>query len=138
MELRGRRRHAFRGLGAQCRARVSVVGDFNDWDGRRHPMRQRLDTGIWEVFIPGVGPGTLYKYEIVGPDGKLLPLKADPFARQSELRPKTASVVADPTPFPGPTTTTSRRAPSAIGGARRCRSTRCISAPGGARRRHAS
>jgi 1,4-alpha-glucan branching enzyme len=51
------------------------------------------------VFIPAIGPGTIYKYEIVGQDGKLLPLKADPFARQSELRPKTASVVADPTPF---------------------------------------
>jgi 1,4-alpha-glucan branching enzyme len=79
--------------------RVSVVGDFNDWDGRRHAMRLRLDTGVWEVFIPALGPGTLYKYEIVGQDGTLLPLKADPFARQSELRPRTASVVADPTPF---------------------------------------
>jgi 1,4-alpha-glucan branching enzyme len=79
--------------------RVSVVGAFNDWDGRRHPMRKRLDTGVWEVFIPTLGPGTIYKFEIVGADGKLLPLKADPFARQSELRPKTASVVADPTPF---------------------------------------
>jgi 1,4-alpha-glucan branching enzyme len=79
--------------------RVSVVGAFNEWDGRRHPMRNRSETGIWEVFIPAVGPGTVYKFEIVGPDGKLLPLKADPFARQSELRPKTASVVADPTPF---------------------------------------
>jgi 1,4-alpha-glucan branching enzyme len=80
--------------------RVSVVGRFNDWDGRRHPMRVRLDTGVWEVFIPNVGPGTIYKYEIVGQDGKLLPLKADPFAFQSELRPKTASVVADTAPFP--------------------------------------
>ncbi|HEY8594059.1 MAG TPA: 1,4-alpha-glucan branching protein GlgB [Devosiaceae bacterium] len=79
--------------------RVSVVGNFNDWDGRRHPMRCRYDTGIWEVFIPGVGPGTIYKFEIVGRDGRLLPLKADPFAFQSELRPKTASVVADPKPF---------------------------------------
>ena len=80
--------------------RVSVVGPFNDWDGRRHPMRNRFETGVWEVFIPELGPGTIYKFEIVGQDGKLLPLKADPFARQSELRPKTASVVADPTPFP--------------------------------------
>jgi 1,4-alpha-glucan branching enzyme len=79
--------------------RVSVVGAFNDWDGRRHPMRVRFNTGIWEVFIPAVGPGSVYKYEIVGPDGKLLPLKADPFAFQSELRPRTASIVADPTPF---------------------------------------
>ena len=80
--------------------RVSVVGDFNEWDGRRHPMRNRIDTGVWEVFIPAIGPGTIYKYEIVGPDGTLVPLKADPFARASELRPKTASVVVDPTPFP--------------------------------------
>ena len=80
--------------------RVSVVGPFNDWDGRRHPMRVRLATGVWEVFVPNVGPGTIYKYEIVGADGKLVPLKADPFAFQSELRPRTASIVADPAPFP--------------------------------------
>ena len=79
--------------------RVSVVGPFNDWDGRRHPMRVRFNTGIWEVFIPHVGPGEVYKFEIVGQNGKLRPLKADPFARQSELRPRTASVVADPRPF---------------------------------------
>ena len=78
--------------------RVSVVGQFNDWDGRRNPMRCRFDTGIWEVFIPAVGPGTIYKYEIVGPDGTLLPLKADPFAQRSELRPRTASIVNDPKP----------------------------------------
>ncbi|UJQ94549.1 1,4-alpha-glucan branching protein GlgB [Mariluticola halotolerans] len=79
--------------------RVSVVGPFNDWDGRRHPMRLRVDTGIWEVFIPEIGPGTIYKYEIIGVDGDLLPLKADPFAQQGEIRPSNASVVADPTPF---------------------------------------
>jgi 1,4-alpha-glucan branching enzyme len=97
---------AFEGIGgthfavwAPNAQRVSVVGPFNDWDGRRHPMRNRLETGIWEVFIPVVGAGTLYKYEIVGPNGELLPLKADPFARQSELRPRTASVVPDPAPF---------------------------------------
>ena len=79
--------------------RVSVVGMFNDWDGRRHPMRKRLETGIWEVFIPILGTGTLYKYEIVGRDGTVQPLKADPYARQSEMRPRTASVVPDPTEF---------------------------------------
>ena len=79
--------------------RVSVVGPFNEWDGRRNPMRNRFETGIWEVFIPVLGTGTLYKFEIVGPNGVVLPLKADPFARQSEMRPKTASVVPDPTPF---------------------------------------
>ncbi|HWJ87936.1 MAG TPA: 1,4-alpha-glucan branching protein GlgB [Pelagibacterium sp.] len=79
--------------------RVSVVGPFNAWDGRRHPMRRRTDTGIWEVFLPDIRPGAQYKYEIIGADGTLLPLKADPFAQQSELRPQTSSVVADPTPF---------------------------------------
>jgi 1,4-alpha-glucan branching enzyme len=74
--------------------RVSVIGDFNAWDGRRHPMRLRQDTGIWEIFVPGLGAGVTYKYEIVGSEGVRLPLKADPFARASELRPKTASIVA--------------------------------------------
>jgi 1,4-alpha-glucan branching enzyme len=77
--------------------RVSVVGPWNEWDGRRHPMRNR--NGIWEVFIPVLGTGTIYKYEIVGPNGQVLPLKADPFARQAEMRPRTASVVPDPSPF---------------------------------------
>ncbi|MFD1328109.1 1,4-alpha-glucan branching protein GlgB [Mycoplana ramosa] len=72
--------------------RVSVVGDFNEWDGRRHVMRLRRDTGIWEIFLPGVTAGQAYKYEIVGKNGDLLPLKADPYARRSELRPRTASM----------------------------------------------
>ncbi len=76
--------------------RVSVVGSFNSWDGRRHAMRCRIDTGIWEIFIPGVHAGEPYKFEIVSRDGVVLPLKADPFAFQSELRPNTASVVARP------------------------------------------
>ena len=76
--------------------RVSVVGDFNAWDGRRNPMRRRVDNGIWEIFVPGLGAGHSYKFEIVGPDGKVLPLKADPFAFRSELRPATASLTAPP------------------------------------------
>jgi 1,4-alpha-glucan branching enzyme len=76
--------------------RVSVVGDFNEWDGRRHTMRDRRDTGIWELFIPDIGAGRPYKYEIIGYDGVRLPLKADPFAFKSELRPATASVTALP------------------------------------------
>ncbi|TIU77464.1 MAG: 1,4-alpha-glucan branching protein GlgB, partial [Mesorhizobium sp.] len=76
--------------------RVSVVGDFNEWDGRRHTMRVRRDTGIWELFIPDIGASRPYKYEIIGPDGVRLPLKADPFAFKSELRPATASVTALP------------------------------------------
>ncbi|RLP25233.1 1,4-alpha-glucan branching protein GlgB [Mesorhizobium sp. YM1C-6-2] len=76
--------------------RVSVVGEFNDWDGRRHTMRNRQDTGIWEIFIPDLEPGKAYKYEIVGAQGQLVPLKADPYATRSELRPATASVTAAP------------------------------------------
>lgn len=72
---------------------VSLVGDFNDWDPVRHPMRGRLGTGLWELFLPDIGEGRAYKYRIVGPDGTVQPLKADPFAFASELRPKTASVV---------------------------------------------
>ena len=76
--------------------RVSVVGEFNEWDGRRHPMRNRQDTGIWEIFVPDIGPGRPYKFEIIGARGVRLPLKADPFAFRSELRPATASVTAAP------------------------------------------
>ncbi len=75
-------------------SRVSVVGGFNLWDGRRHPMRKRIDSGIWEIFAPEVGAGAVYKYEIVGVDGALQPLKADPFGFAAETRPSTASVVA--------------------------------------------
>jgi len=78
--------------------RVSVVGDFNGWDGRRHAMRSRVEAGVWELFIPRLPPGTLYKYEILGPNG-LLPLKADPVALAVEAPPRTASVVADPAPL---------------------------------------
>lgn len=78
-------------------ARVSVVGDFNGWDGRRHVMRRRLDVGVWEIFIPEIAAGQTYKFELAGPDGTILPLKADPFALQAEYRPATASVVAAPT-----------------------------------------
>ncbi|MCB1438565.1 MAG: 1,4-alpha-glucan branching protein GlgB [Nitratireductor sp.] len=73
--------------------RVSVVGDFNAWDGRRNVMRFRGDSGVWETFIPDLQAGAIYKYEIVDSKGTILPLKADPFAFRSELRPKTASVV---------------------------------------------
>ncbi|MDX3976543.1 1,4-alpha-glucan branching protein GlgB [Shinella sp.] len=76
--------------------RVSVVGNFNDWDGRLNPMRLRRDTGIWEIFLPGITIGHAYKYEIVGIDGEVLPLKADPFARRSELRPNNASMTTGP------------------------------------------
>ena len=74
--------------------RVSVVGDFNDWDGRRHPMRFRHGVGVWEIFLPGVAQGALYKFELLGANGALLPLKTDPYAFASERPPATASLVA--------------------------------------------
>jgi 1,4-alpha-glucan branching enzyme len=76
-------------------SRVSVVGDFNEWDGRRHAMRKRVDTGIWELFVPDIGAGRIYKFEIIGPGGKV-PLKADPFALRAELRPATGSITDHP------------------------------------------
>ena len=73
---------------------VRVVGEWNHWDGRVHPMRPLGASGVWEVFVPGVGPGAHYKYEVEGADGSLR-LKADPFAREAEVPPATASVVSE-------------------------------------------
>lgn len=73
--------------------RVSVVGDFNNWDGRRHPMRLWQNGGVWELFIPGLKAGAHYKYEIRGADGSVLPLKADPVAFAAQKPPETASVL---------------------------------------------
>lgn len=112
----GTHRHAYNVLGAHPRRiadvdgvafavfapnaqRVSVVGDFNNWDGRRHAMRVR-GNGFWEIFIPDARPGQKYKYEIIGPRGEMLPLKSDPFAFAAELRPSNASVVVDLTRLP--------------------------------------
>ncbi|APZ54786.1 1,4-alpha-glucan branching protein GlgB [Salipiger abyssi] len=75
--------------------RVSVVGDFNWWDGLRHTMRRRGATGVWEIFVPAVGDGALYRYEIVGPDGQLQPHKSDPVGFGSEHPPANASIVRD-------------------------------------------
>ncbi|MGH8131579.1 MAG: GlgB N-terminal domain-containing protein, partial [Steroidobacteraceae bacterium] len=100
--------HAYRFLGANPRRvdgvegilfatwapgakRVSVVGDFNRWDGRCHPMR-RHPGGIWELFIPDVAAGALYKFEIVGRDGELR-LKTDPYGRKFQSPPDTAAIV---------------------------------------------
>ncbi len=102
--------HAYRFLGAHFYAtegytgtlfavwapnakRVSVVGDFNRWDGRIHPMRSRGETGIWELFLPGVESGSNYKFEILSMHGNIL-LKTDPYGNQFQLRPDTASIVA--------------------------------------------
>lgn len=109
----GRHRHAYRFLGshewqidgvagvlfavwAPNAERVSVVGEFNQWDGRHHPMRVRGGSGVWELFIPDLAPGALYKYEIRNRDSGTIFLKSDPYAQQFEMRPQTASlVVAD-------------------------------------------
>lgn len=112
----GKHWHAYRFLGAHCRVvdgiagvlfavwapnaeRVSVVGDFNRWDGRINPMRVRGGSGVWELFIPNLGPGTLYKFEIRNRNNGSIHLKADPYGQQSELRPATASIVVDDKPF---------------------------------------
>ncbi|MCB0077917.1 MAG: 1,4-alpha-glucan branching protein GlgB [Anaerolineales bacterium] len=105
----GNHHHAYQKLGAQLMthegvdgvcfavwapnaAGVSVVGEFNLWDGRRHAMRKRGATGFWELFVPSMEAGTQYKYEIRTPQGQRF-LKSDPYAFFSELRPHTASIV---------------------------------------------
>lgn len=75
--------------------RVSVVGSFNQWDGRRHMMRKLVPSGVWEIFIPGVVEGDQYKYELKDSHGNLLPHKADPFGFFAQKRPEQASVVSD-------------------------------------------
>ncbi|MDE3245402.1 MAG: 1,4-alpha-glucan branching enzyme, partial [Acidobacteriota bacterium] len=110
----GRHWHAYRFLGAHEHTvegvagvlfavwapnaeRVSVAGDFNRWDGRCHPMRVRHGSGVWELFIPGLAAGALYKYEIRHRETGEVFVKSDPYGQQFELRPRTASIVA-----PGP------------------------------------
>ncbi len=73
--------------------RVSVVGEFNAWDGRRLPMRRRYEAGVWELFVPGLERGTAYQYELLGAHGERLPLKADPLSFHQQQPPDTASVV---------------------------------------------
>ncbi|MGR9086667.1 MAG: 1,4-alpha-glucan branching protein GlgB [Gammaproteobacteria bacterium] len=111
----GRHWHAYRKMGAHIHAvdgiagvlftvwapnagRVSVVGDFNRWDGRCHPMRNLGSSGLWELFIPGLTEGCLYKFEILNRENQQVLVKTDPYGRFFELRPKTSSiVVADDT-----------------------------------------
>ena len=80
--------------------RVSVVGDFNNWDGRRHPMRKRHGPGVWELFVPRIAAGELYKFEMLGPGGEMLPLKADPVAWAAQIAPQTASIVVEDEAYP--------------------------------------
>ncbi|MDF1529238.1 MAG: 1,4-alpha-glucan branching protein GlgB [Sedimenticola sp.] len=105
----GRHLHLYNILGSHCKSvhgisgihfaawapnaqRVSVIGDFNNWDGRRHPMQSRGETGVWELFIPGIECSALYKYELLNRDSHEILTKTDPYAQQMEQRPKTASV----------------------------------------------
>jgi len=107
----GKHWHAYRFLGAHLHnvdevngvlfavwapnaERISVVGDFNGWDGRCHPMRVRGSSGVWELFIPGIGTGTLYKFEIRNRDSGNIYLKSDPYGQGFEQRPSTSSYVA--------------------------------------------
>jgi len=111
----GRHHHIYRLLGAHftevdgisgCRfavwapavKRASVVGDFNGWNGLRHPMRSRGGSGVWELFVPGLRPGDLYKFEFISGNGHRL-LKADPYGQEMTLRPDTASRITQPSSF---------------------------------------
>jgi 1,4-alpha-glucan branching enzyme len=97
--------------------RVSVVGDFNFWNARRHPMRVR-GIGYWELFVPHATPGDHYKFDIIGPSGQHLALKSDPMAFAAEMRPSTASIVFDeaklPHPRPAPRGVNALAAPMSI------------------------
>jgi 1,4-alpha-glucan branching enzyme len=127
---RWHRGRALRGVGAE-RARVSVVGDFNGWDGRRHPMRLRHVAGVWEIFVPHAAVGDLYKYELLGPMAPCC-REGRSVRPPAELRPGTASRVAlcrrsDARCLPG--------APQPTGATRRSASTRSMPDRGGDARR---
>ncbi|MCV6606338.1 MAG: 1,4-alpha-glucan branching enzyme, partial [Porticoccaceae bacterium] len=79
-------------LWAPSARRVSLVGDFNAWDGRTHVMRKHPASGVWEIFVPNLPAGSHYKYEILSGDGTLMPLRSDPYATAMQLPPETASV----------------------------------------------
>src|SRR6202142_4341228 len=93
-EVEGQRGVQF-GVWAPNAQRVSVVGDFNSWDGRVYPMRNRGPTGIWEIFLPGLDEGAIYKFEILSREGGPIGLKDDPYGFAAEVRPKSASVVCN-------------------------------------------
>ena len=86
-------------LWAPDAGRVSVVGEFNAWDGRCHSMRKHPASGVWEIFVPGIGEGLSYKYEIATAGGEVLPLKADPYAFAMQHPPDTASKTVSAQPY---------------------------------------
>jgi len=92
MEVNGVKGVSF-SVWAPTARRVSVVGDFNGWDGRRHPMRKHDSNGVWELFVPGLKEGQNYKYELLPSNGEIYLLKVDPLAFQVEMPPKTAGKV---------------------------------------------
>ena len=113
--------------------RVSVVGTFNHWDGRYHPMSVRGSSGVWELFVPELGAGELYKYELFTRDSRELKLKSDPYGAAFEQRPATAAITTRAVDVrAGTTRPGSSSARAATGSRSRSRSTRCISAPGAA------
>ena len=128
-EIDGVRGTAF-SVWAPAAKAVSVVGDFNFWDGRIHPMRAMGASGVWELFLPDVGAGARYKYEILAPDGEIR-LKADPVAFATEVPPKTASVVHEPAHEWSDAEWLERAPRSPSRSTARCRSTRSTSARGG-------
>ena len=92
MEIAGVRGVSF-AVWAPNAKRVSVVGNFNQWDGREHPLRVRGSTGVWEIFMPGMPEGEIYKFEVKSRNKNFLALKTDPYGFYAEQRPKTASIV---------------------------------------------
>ncbi len=108
---------------------VRVSGDFNYWDGSGHPLRSLGSSGVWELFIPDIGEGTCYKFQILGADS-VWREKADPMARRTEVPPATGSVVTESAHEWNDTDWVNRRAQTS-GTSRRCRSTKCTWDPGG-------
>ena len=107
-----------------------MVGDFDYWSGRAFPMRSLGGPGVWELFVPGVGDGCRYKFQILGADGQWRD-KADPMAFATEVPPATASVVFTSDYTWGDDGLAGRPGRRPPGTPRRCRSTRCTWAPGG-------
>jgi 1,4-alpha-glucan branching enzyme len=112
--------------------RVSVLGDFNHWDGRRHPMRVRPGSGVWELFIPDIAAGIFYRFEIRNRNSGEVLTKSDPYGRRFEMRPGNASIVAPRSTYVWQDAAWIERRAAPTGSMRRCPPTRSISVPGSA------